>query len=65
MTPDLYRQISAVRVVNEVLKWHDNIMRCVRIQAVIIVIHCNESDVQHGKKFFQIPPHLDIISAES
>src|SRR5699024_1927547 len=61
MTPDLYRQIPAVRVVDEVLKWHDNIMRCVCIQTVIIVIHCNESDTQYGKEFFQISSNLDII----
>ncbi len=65
MASDFDRQVSAIRVVDQVLERHHNVMCRICIQAVIVVVDSDKPDAQHGKQLFQVSPYLNIVPSES
>ena len=65
MAADLNGNISAVRIIDQILEGNDHITPHILIDAVITVRNRNETDPQHREYLFNVPSGLDIVPSKT
>ena len=63
---DLDGNISAVRVVNQVLEWeNDFISRLPRLCRVIIVVNCDKANAKCRENLFNVSARINVVTTET